>query len=438
MECPKCGYLGFDDAPRCRNCSYDFALASTGYELALDEIDLAIDGARTASESAPDSDWSGGGAAGSRQAATDARQVFDVSDLDALLQKAEAIGVTELPPVAEPLALNLDALTPSHIAPEPSVEAAMDALTWPTAPASLRQPAQAWEAGVSVDPSTQRRADRPAFDIAALDEVGLPAAAPAARAVRRPDAPAFTGSAGVDSAAIDRHVKGDARATGQETRAVNPAPGRGMAFDDDAPLVRLQQPRAPVAVRKTPMSPKLRAVARPAVAQEPAFDFLDLPEPMPAGERPPAYEGVVGSEEALESSPPMRRLAAAVIDGILFAGIDLAVLYLTFRIVGLSVAEWRILPVWPLVMFLLGMKVSYAAVFTAMGGQTIGKMAAGIRVVSMDDRQVDAATAVRRTLASSVAVATVGLGYLPGLIGRDRRAIHDRVSGTRVVMLPAA
>ncbi len=51
------------------------------------------------------------------------------------------------------------------------------------------------------------------------------------------------------------------------------------------------------------------------------------------------------------------------------AGIDLAVLYLTFRIVGLSVAEWRVLPAWPVALFLVGMKLSYASVFTALGGR---------------------------------------------------------------------
>ena len=27
MKCPKCGYLGFETADRCRNCQYDFSLA---------------------------------------------------------------------------------------------------------------------------------------------------------------------------------------------------------------------------------------------------------------------------------------------------------------------------------------------------------------------------------------------------------------------------
>src|SRR5947208_10847840 len=29
MKCPKCGYLGFEDVQRCRNCGYDFSLTST-------------------------------------------------------------------------------------------------------------------------------------------------------------------------------------------------------------------------------------------------------------------------------------------------------------------------------------------------------------------------------------------------------------------------
>ena len=28
MKCPKCGYLGFEDMERCRNCGYDFSLTA--------------------------------------------------------------------------------------------------------------------------------------------------------------------------------------------------------------------------------------------------------------------------------------------------------------------------------------------------------------------------------------------------------------------------
>src|SRR5439155_13992909 len=29
MKCPKCGYLGFEAVDRCRNCGYEFSLASS-------------------------------------------------------------------------------------------------------------------------------------------------------------------------------------------------------------------------------------------------------------------------------------------------------------------------------------------------------------------------------------------------------------------------
>lgn len=436
MECPKCGYLGFDEAPRCRNCSYDFALASTGHDLAFDEIDRAIGDAEGRGRAADDPAWAALGALDPDAPAAEGRQAFDASDLDALLLKGESTGL----PSAEPVALTIDAPSPAPALPDVDLDAllpesaapawepdgalgrvidapldamadrapelvpdpAPDVLSWPVTPPVPNPPSstlRTWTDVLPADPPAPARPivrpapDRPAPDMAALDAVG-------------PERPATPSAAA-------GHV------------------------DDDRPLVKLQQPRAPVAVRKTPMSPKLRAVSRPT-PQEPAFDFLDH-----ADRATPAFGSVeegdpAASAAAFESSPPLRRLAATAIDAVLFAGIDLAVLYLTFRIVGLTMAEWRVLPIWPLALFLAGMKLSYASVFTALGGQTIGKMAAGIRVVSMDDRSVSAATAVRRTLASLVAVATAGLAYLPGLVGRERRAVHDRVSGTRVVLVPAA
>lgn len=425
MECPKCGYLGFDDTPRCRNCSYDFALVSTAHDVALDDIDDAISTAHGGVRAAAEPDWLELSALDPGTASTGARQVFDVSDLDALLQKAEANGVAapeagpSPSPFAEPAlprtlpAVDLDLIDPVRATVAPAADLVDDVMGWPEAPSSPARP----------------RAERPAFDMAALDNLDIKPAGPVSRPVE--PATAFVGET-LDRAEADRVVP----SAGPETRAANPPVFGGAPVDDDAPLVRLQRPRAPISVRKTPMSPKLRAVARTA-PQEPAFDFLDPAEPvMPTGGL--SGEGQSERASALENSPPLRRLAATGIDAVLFAGIDLAVLYLTFRIVGLSVAEWRVLPAWPVALFLVGMKLSYASVFTALGGQTIGKMAAGIRVVSMDDRSVSPGASVRRTLVSLVAVATAGLGYLPGLVGRERRAIHDRVSGTRVVLLPAA
>ena len=122
----------------------------------------------------------------------------------------------------------------------------------------------------------------------------------------------------------------------------------------------------------------------------------------------------------------------------MLAGIDVAVLYFTLRMAGLSMDEWSALPPMPLIAFLLLIKVSYFCAFTAVGGQTIGKMAARIRVVSADDRPVDATLAMRRTLAGLLSAVLLGLGFVPALFGADRRALHDRVARTRVIALPSA
>jgi uncharacterized RDD family membrane protein YckC len=45
MKCPKCGYLGFETTDRCRNCQYDFSLASSSAEpeLALKSAERTVE-----------------------------------------------------------------------------------------------------------------------------------------------------------------------------------------------------------------------------------------------------------------------------------------------------------------------------------------------------------------------------------------------------------
>ena len=79
-------------------------------------------------------------------------------------------------------------------------------------------------------------------------------------------------------------------------------------------------------------------------------------------------------------------------------------------------------------LFLMMVKGSYFCVFTMLGGQTVGKMATGIWVVTDNDQEVEPARAVQRTLAALASVATVGIGFAPVLFAGDRRALHDRVA----------
>jgi uncharacterized RDD family membrane protein YckC len=75
----------------------------------------------------------------------------------------------------------------------------------------------------------------------------------------------------------------------------------------------------------------------------------------------------------------------------------------------------------------------YLTGFTVGGGQTIGKMLTGIRVTGDDGRGVDITGAVVRALGCLAAIATFGLLFAPAFFGTERRAVHDRLAGTRVV-----
>ena len=87
---------------------------------------------------------------------------------------------------------------------------------------------------------------------------------------------------------------------------------------------------------------------------------------------------------ALESASLGARVAAGLLDVGLLGAIALVVVYLTVRLSGLTMADVAVLPPVPLAAFLLGLAVAYLAAFTACGGQTLGKMALGLRVVAGD------------------------------------------------------
>jgi uncharacterized RDD family membrane protein YckC len=76
--------------------------------------------------------------------------------------------------------------------------------------------------------------------------------------------------------------------------------------------------------------------------------------------------------------------------------------------------------------------LAYKAGFVSQGGQTPGKMAAGIRVITADGEPVSVGRALGRAGAEYLSALTAGLGYLPAAFG-EKRALHDYVAGTRVV-----
>ena len=204
---------------------------------------------------------------------------------------------------------------------------------------------------------------------------------------------------------------------------------------DDTPLITAPRPvRPPLSVRRaTPDVPRGRSRTR---VTPPRRDEGTLQLDAPGGSEEATDAGAVATPRAtvdLRSSGLVPRTLALAIDGLLLAAIDAGVLYFTLAIAGLSFAELRLLPPIPLAAFLLILDGGYLITFTTAGGQTIGKMLTGIRVMGDDGQRVDTAGAVLRAFGCLITLGTVGLGYLPVFFSADGRALHDRIAGTRVV-----
>lgn len=278
----------------------------------------------------------------------------------------------------------------SLIAPaeSPAAPAPLRAVDLPR-PASYREPARA---GIDAD----LRVD------AAAPPVDLPLAAP----------PLSTGPMSLSS--------GSPSASMASTAPVSLPPS---LFADPQP----PPARTPLAVRRTAERPRSRAT--PHVVRRPRPVLLD----------PPSIDTVTEADaapEAVVAAPPVARLLSVVVDVALLAGIDAAVVYLTAQIASVPVGQVLTLPLVPLAAFVVGLNVAYLAVFTANGGQTLGKMATGLRVEGIDGA-LTFGGAVVRVAAALVGGLIAGAGFLPALVRADRRAVHDQIAHTRVVKVSA-
>lgn len=204
---------------------------------------------------------------------------------------------------------------------------------------------------------------------------------------------------------------------------------------DEGPMVAPPRPVGPpLAVRRPSLEvPKGRSRgARPQRRDDRPLTF----EPE-TGDTRTEVSGdarmTLGAAPALAAASRTSRVLAALLDVVILGGINVAILYLTLQLAGITVADLHMLPVVPMATFLLLLDGGYLAALTAAGGKTIGKMATGIRVIGDDGRAVDASGAVLRAVGCLVTVLALGLPYLPALLAPDGRALADRLAGTRVI-----
>lgn len=109
------------------------------------------------------------------------------------------------------------------------------------------------------------------------------------------------------------------------------------------------------------------------------------------------------------------RIAASALDTII-VGIVLGVVHLGS---------------WFLPMFLI-----YCVVLWALRGTTIGGIVCGLKVVRLDEREVDWTVAIVRGLGGFLSLAVVGLGFVWVAFDNERQAWHDKIAGTTIVRMP--
>jgi uncharacterized RDD family membrane protein YckC len=224
------------------------------------------------------------------------------------------------------------------------------------------------------------------------------------------------------SAGVDRRLASLSEATPMDL----PLFGEGL----------LPPPRAPLSVRRAtpPSRTRVRSEGQKAVPLE---LNLEMPVPAPSTAVAPsaAPTGPVATAEPVavsDAAPPSRRLGAAAIDALILAGVDALLLWFALRLCGLNPSEISVLPVAPLVSFLVLLNAGYSILYTGTLGQTLGKMAVGIRVVPLGQEAMDLRRATWRATAMLLSIGLAGLGFLPAAFG-DFRTLHDRLAGTRVI-----
>lgn len=454
MRCPKCHYLSFEPEPRCKNCGYDLAVSDSDlalktakeFEEPLDDLELKPPPRRRPRPPAPTPTLelvhnasAPGGTGGKAEDSSweedweerviHLDRIEPTSD-DALGEFGEENG--ERPVVSGSTATALDA-----VEAEPGISAS------PPPPVVVANP--------SDFESLARIAQDPPEPVVSP---GAPVRAPHTTAelplfVKPMSAPDASPSAAAE--AYDLPVPTQASwlpaPPQSEPRAVPRAVAEIVQQVPDAepPLRPVPVSQPPLSVRRSVPEPAKRELRRSTRPLGPLDrDLLEDLRRVESEERVQARaetraqalsRGI--SEDALEGVAAAKlRAGAAAVDSLLLGGISVGVLWATLRVAESGLSDLGLTSVVPLAAFLLLVQAVYLLMFTAAGGQTLGKMLVGIRVVADDTAGRHVGLTLRqvawRTGLAMVSVLAVGLGWVPALTGRGL-AIHDRLAHTRVV-----
>lgn len=184
----------------------------------------------------------------------------------------------------------------------------------------------------------------------------------------------------------------------------------------------------PVELADADLDLPLHSGEEPTPRTEPRALEPEPPAPIPMREAPAA----TALPPVERPARPLERAQAAVMDVGLLLGLWALIVYFASRAAHVPVEGLS--PVWAwLAGYLAALGLVYATYFTSVTGQTLGKLALGLRVVDVAGQPPSATRALARAALGSLGVAVVFLGLLPVLFDPAKRALHDRLFRTRVV-----
>jgi uncharacterized RDD family membrane protein YckC len=190
---------------------------------------------------------------------------------------------------------------------------------------------------------------------------------------------------------------------------------------DDLPLRRLEAPPEPEVERDEPEEEPAEVVTRDDDDDEDEREWR-LEAPIASGETRPVER----------PAQPGERVQAALVDVILLLSVWGVVVYFASRAARVGLLGLR--PSWPyLFAYLAFLGLAYAACFTGITGQTLGKMLKGLRVVTANGRPPGFPRAFFRAALGSLGVVLAFGGVVPMFFDPARRGLHDRLLKTRVV-----
>lgn len=131
------------------------------------------------------------------------------------------------------------------------------------------------------------------------------------------------------------------------------------------------------------------------------------------------------------------RFAAVFIDGLILGVVNMGIGFIG----GLAFASTVRTPsagfiVFQAVLTLINLciGVTYETVLIGKYGATLGKMACKIKVVTAEGEQVSYLLALGRYFAKMLSALILMIGYLMAAFDDERRALHDRICNTRVIV----